>query len=108
MTEWEVWAVIGGLAGVTFLVRYSFLGLLGGRVLPGWLTMALGFVPVTVLPALVAPALILGPEELGTLAPLPVLLAGAVTLATGILTRSLFGAFVTGVVAYHGAALAGW
>ncbi len=103
MSDLEIWGIIAGLAGVTFLVRYSFLGLLAGRVLPGWLTAALSFVPVTVLPALVAPAVIYGSE--GDLAPMSVMVGAAATVFVGVVTRSLFGAFATGMVAYHAVGL---
>lgn len=106
MSDLTIWAVIAGLAGMTFMIRYSFLGLLSGRVLPGWASLALTFVPVTVLPALVAPMLFLAPE--GGWASLPALLAGAATLTVGMLARSLIGAFLTGVVVFHMAQLAGW
>lgn len=105
MSDLEIWSIIGGLAAATFLVRWSFLGLLAGRVLPGWLVTALGFVPVTVLPALVAPLVILGPE--GGLAPTPLLVGAAATLIVGIVTRNLFGAFCAGIVAWHAVQLAG-
>ncbi|MEM0991058.1 MAG: AzlD domain-containing protein [Pseudomonadota bacterium] len=106
MSDLEIWGIIGGLAVLTFMVRFSFLGLLAGRVLPGWLVTALSFVPVTVLPALVAPAMILGED--GGWAPVPVMVGAVATMAVGILSRSLFGAFFTGMVAYHMAGLAGW
>lgn len=95
----KVWAIIIGLAAITFLIRWSFLGLLAGRQLPGWATEALGFVPVTVLPALVAPMLLLAPE--GGFAAPERWLAGAAALAVGLGTRSFFAGFVAGLAAYH-------
>ncbi|MFK7943173.1 MAG: AzlD domain-containing protein [Paracoccaceae bacterium] len=105
MSDVEIWAIIAGLAGVTFLIRWSFLGLLGGQMLPGWARMALGFVPVTVLPALVAPVVLFSPEA--GWASLPVMAGAAATVAVGMLTRHLFGAFGTGVLVYHMAVAAG-
>ena len=105
MSNTEIWAIISGLAAVTFLIRWSFLGLLGGQVLPAWARMALGFVPVTVLPALVAPVVLFSPEA--GWASLPVMIGAVATVAVGMLTRHLFGAFATGILAYHLAVAAG-
>ena len=99
MSSLEIWGIIGGLAVATFLVRWSFLGLLSGQVLPGWVRLALSFVPVTVLPALVAPVVIFSPEA--GWASLPVMAGAGATIAVGMLTRHLFGAFGTGIVVYH-------
>ena len=32
--DWKIWTVIAGLAIVTYLIRFSFIGLLTGRRLP--------------------------------------------------------------------------
>ena len=44
----------GGIG--TFLVRFSFLGLIGNRDLPPWLLRHLRYTPVAVFPALVGAA----------------------------------------------------
>lgn len=51
----DLWLVMVVLGLGTYLIRFSFLGALGGRVLPGWLIRALRYTAVAVLPALVAP-----------------------------------------------------
>lgn len=50
-----IWLVIVGLGIATYLIRFSFLGLLGGRPVSERVRRVLGFVPATVLPALIAP-----------------------------------------------------
>ena len=60
-TFWLVTLVLG--LG-TYLIRFSFLGLLGGRELPDWLLVHLRYVGVAVLPALVTP-IILWPAAAG-------------------------------------------
>ncbi len=60
----DIWLTIFGLAVATFFIRFSFIGILGGRRMPDWLLTALRYVPVTILPALIAPA-ILWPEVTG-------------------------------------------
>lgn len=59
MTTYDVlttWALIAAIAVPTFLVRFSFIGLLGrfGGI-PEWAERALAFVPAAVLAALVVP-----------------------------------------------------
>lgn len=64
ISTFDIWLTIIGLAIATFLIRFSFIGILGGRQMPAWLLTALRYVPVTILPALVAPA-IMWPEATG-------------------------------------------
>ena len=54
----DLWLVMGLLGLGTYFIRFSFLGGLGNRLLPGWLRRALRYTSVAVLPALVAPAVI--------------------------------------------------
>lgn len=58
------WIVTVALGIGTFLIRFSFLGFLGGRQLPDWLLVHLRYVGVAVLPALVTP-MILWPDSMG-------------------------------------------
>jgi len=91
----HVWAIIAGLAAGTYLIRFSFLGLIGDRPLPGWLLRALRYTPVAVMPGLVAP-LILWPEATGG-APDPArLAAAAATLGVGLVTRNVLAAIAAG------------
>lgn len=61
MSFWTLTVLLG--IG-TFLIRFSFLGLLGGRTLPDWALLHLKYVGVAVFPALVTP-LVLWPEATG-------------------------------------------
>lgn len=51
--------LIGGMAAVTFLVRYPMLALAGKIELPRPIFEALGYVPPAVLAAIVVPALLM-------------------------------------------------
>lgn len=85
MTGWstgQIWLIIAVLGAVTFLIRFSFLGLIGDRQLPDWLLRHLRYTPVAILPALVTPE-ILWPEATGGQISAPHLLAAAVALAIG-------------------------
>ena len=58
------WIVTVLLGIGTFLIRFSFLGLIGGRELPGWATRHLRYVGVAVFPAIITP-LVLWPDATG-------------------------------------------
>lgn len=63
-SDTEIWVLIGLLGIGTYLIRFSFLGLIGGRKQPDWLLRHLRYTPVAVLPGLVAP-LVVWPEATG-------------------------------------------
>ncbi len=95
MTPAHIWLVIVLVALGTWLIRFSFLGLIGGRQLPPWLLRHLRYTPVAVLPGLVAP-LVLWPEATGG-APDPArLLAAGATVAVGAITRNVPAAILAG------------
>ena len=58
------WALTIALGLGTFAIRFSFLGLLGGRELPEWALLHLRYVGVAVFPALFTP-LVLWPDATG-------------------------------------------
>lgn len=60
----EIWFIILALGVGTFLIRFSFLGLIGDRPLPPIVLRLLRYTPVAVLPALVAP-LVVWPDAMG-------------------------------------------
>jgi hypothetical protein len=51
----QIWIIIALLGVGTFLIRFSFLGLIGKRELPEWLLRHLRYTAVAILPAMVAP-----------------------------------------------------
>ena len=55
MTDATIWTVIVVLGIGTYLIRFSFLGLVGDRKMPDWVLRHLRYTPVAVLPGLVAP-----------------------------------------------------
>ena len=106
-TTAQIWGIIAALAVGTFLIRFSFLGLIGNRPMPPIVLRLLRYTPVAVLPGLVAP-LVLWPAATGG-APDPVrLVAAAVALAVGLWTRQVIWAIVAGFAAlYAGLFVAG-
>ncbi|WP_340109063.1 AzlD domain-containing protein [Pikeienuella sp. HZG-20] len=93
-----IWTVIVALGVVTYLIRFSFIGLMSGRETPPWALRLLRYVPVSILPALVAPA-ILWPPATGGEPDLARGLAALVTLAAGAWSRSAPLAFIAGLIA---------
>ena len=98
----RIWVVMIAVGIGTYIIRYSFLGLVGDRPLPGWLLRALRYVPVAVLPALVAPLVVWPAATDG--APDPArLLAALAALVIGAAMRSVLGAVFGGMVALYAA-----
>ncbi|MCB1328059.1 MAG: AzlD domain-containing protein [Maritimibacter sp.] len=97
----QIWTVIAGLAAGTFLIRFSFLGLVGDRPLPEWLLRLLRYTPVAVIPGLVAP-LVLFPQATGGTPDTARLTAAAVTVAVGLLARNTLYGIAAGAAALYG------
>lgn len=90
-----LWIVIAGLGLGSFLLRFSFLGLIGSRPLPEWVLRHLRYTAVAVLPGLVAP-LVLWPGATGG-EPDPARLAAAlVTLVVGYWRKNVLLAIIAG------------
>lgn len=107
LTSGQTWAVIGLLAVGTFLIRFSFLGLIGDRPLPPFILRLLRYTPVAVIPGMVAP-LVIWPSATDGAPDLPRLLAALATVIAGLWTRSFFAAIGAGAaVLYGGLALQG-
>ena len=95
-----IWTVILVLGIGTYLLRLSFLGLIGGRAVPVWAMRLLRYVPVAVLPALVAPLVVWPAATEGEPDPAR-MLAALVALAIGASTRSVLGAIAGGMAALY-------
>lgn len=95
MSETYIWTIITVLGVGTYLLRFSFLGLIGGKDLPEWVLRHLRYTAVAVLPGLVAP-LVLWPAATGGDVDPARLSAALVTFAVGILTRNVVASIVLG------------
>lgn len=103
-----IWTVIVILGVGTFLIRFSFLGVIGKRPMPEWVLRHLRYTAVAVLPGLVAP-LVIWPQATGGEPDAARMLAAVATLAVGLWLRSVLGAMVAGAaVLYTVLALTGW
>jgi len=94
-TTVEIWAVIVLVAIGTYLIRFSFIGLIGDRDLPPWVLRHLRYTPVAVLPGLVAP-LVIWPDATGGDYDAPRLLAAAVTILLGVVFKNMMLAILGG------------
>ncbi|MFG5383919.1 AzlD domain-containing protein [Yoonia sp. R2-816] len=96
----EIWGVIAVLAVGTFLIRFSFLGLIGDRPMPPIILRLLRFTPVAVLPGMVAP-LVLWPAATGGQPDLVRMIAAIATLAIGLWTRNVLWGIIGGAVTLY-------
>lgn len=93
------WTVAVGLGVGSFLIRFSFLGLLGGRELPRWILRHLKYVGAAVFPAIAAPY-VLWPEATGgTPDPARMLAVGAALIAG--LRGSVLAAIIAGMATLY-------
>lgn len=86
-TTAEIWGIIAALGAGTFLIRFSFLGLIGDRQMPPIVLRLLRFTPVAVLPGMVAPLVIWPAATDGQTDPVR-LIAALITVAVGLRTRN--------------------
>lgn len=95
--KWQLWTVILGLGLTTFVLRFSFLGLIGNRQLPPLVLRLLRYTPMAVIPGLVAPAAVWPAATGGETDPAR-LCAALATVAAGLLWRNTLAAVAVGVV----------
>lgn len=101
MDKTALWIVIFALGIGSYLLRFSFLGLVGRRALPGWALRLLRYTPMAVIPGLVAPA-VLWPAATGGETDPARLAAALATVAAGLWLRHVLAGIVAGVVVLYG------
>lgn len=97
MSDAYIWFVILALGIGTYLIRFSFLGLIGDRKLPRYFEQMLGYTSVAVLPGLAAPivfARVDGEFEVMRL------VAVSLLLIVGLVTRNMMQGLMTGLITY--------
>jgi branched chain amino acid efflux pump len=97
----NLWVVIILLGAGTYLIRLSFLGLIGSRELPEWALRHLRYVAVAVMPGLIAPLVVWPAANDGNPEPTR-LLAALVAFAIGMWFKSVIGAVIGGMAALYG------
>ena len=96
----EIWWTITIIGIGTFLLRFSFLGIIGDRQMPPLVLRILRYTPVAVLPAMVAP-LVVWPQATGGETDLARVAAALVTLGIGLWRRNLLLAIFAGAVTLY-------
>ena len=91
----EIWFIVAVMGVGTYLIRFSFLGLIGAKQMPDWVLRHLRYTPVAVLPGLVAP-LVLWPEATGGDPDPARLIAAGLTLAAAWWGKSMLWGVVAG------------
>lgn len=100
-TDAQIWGIIVAMGVGTFLIRFSFLGLIGSRPMPPWVLRHLRYTSVAILPGLVAP-LVLWPAAVDG-QPDPARLAAAcVTVAVGYWSKGVVLAMLSGAATLYG------
>ncbi len=97
----NLWVIIFALGIGSFVLRFTFLGLVGNRPLPAWLMRHLRYTAVAILPALIAPAILWPPATGGDTDPAR-LAAAAMTLGIGMWTKNINYAIVAGGLTLYG------
>ncbi len=98
----EIWLIIIVMGIGTFLIRFSFLGLIGDRPMPAFVLRLLRYTPVAVLPGMVAPLVLWPGATDGQTDPIR-LLAAMATVLVGIWTRNVLWAILGGAVTFYAA-----
>lgn len=88
--------VIMGMAIVTYIPRMVPMVYLSDREIPSWLNEWLGYIPVTVLAALLFPILFKSEGKI-TLTGNPYLLAAIPTFIAGLYTKNIFVTVLVGM-----------
>lgn len=95
MNLWLLFAVIGAF---TLLERLSFILFLQNWEMPAWLKRALTYVPVVILSALSAPAILLENGELVGSVLSPKVLAGIAGILAAYFTRNMVITILAGMM----------
>ncbi|AZU64562.1 AzlD domain-containing protein [Neobacillus mesonae] len=97
--RWSIFLIIFGMALVTFIPRVLPIAVLSRVELPDWAMRWLNYVPIAVMAALVGQELILPNGKLAPLWQNLELFAALPAFIVAIVTRSLLGTVVVGIIA---------
>lgn len=95
----STWLAILAVGAVTFLLRASFIAFADPHRFPRLFRQALAFVPPSVLPAIVAPGLLLRGDVIDASTGNPRWIAGLVAIAVAARTRSTLATVLAGMAA---------
>ena len=94
-----IWFVIIATGLINFATRFSMFSGLSPKQLPNWLEDALEFVPIAVLSAIIAPAVLF--TDMGAIAIVDNMrfYAALVAIIVALVTRSVLATISTGLIA---------
>jgi branched-subunit amino acid transport protein len=99
----QSWIVVLGLAVGTFLIRYSFIGLLADRTMPHWLDRALKLMVPAIFAAIVLGGVVMVGGKVADLTQWPRYAAAAAAFIVAIASRgSMLGTVIAGMAVLHG------
>lgn len=87
LSDAQIWLVIICLGAGSFLLRLSFLGIIGSRELPEWLLRHLRYTAVAIMPGMITP-MILFPTATGGQFDMVRIGAAVATIAISLWTRN--------------------
>jgi len=96
----EIWLIVLLLGVGTYLIRFSFLGMIGDRPMPAIVLRLLRYTPVAVLPALVAP-LVVWPDATGGDVDPVRMVAALAALVMGVWKKHVLWAIGAGAVTLY-------
>lgn len=96
-----LWIVIASLAIGSYVLRFTFLGIVGNRPLPEWLLRHLRYTAVAILPALVTP-LVIWPAAAGGQPDPKRLAAAAAALTVAYMSKNVLWGVVSGAAVLLG------
>ena len=103
LTLWESWALVFGLGIGTFLIRYSFIGLVADKDMPIWLNRALKLMVPAIFAAIVFSSVAMVGGEVAGLNQWPRYAAAVMALVAAIATRgNMLVTLGVGMAALHG------
>lgn len=96
----SLWTVIIGLGLGSFGLRFVFLGFVGDRPIPEWILRHLRYTAVAIIPALVAPLVIM-PKATDGAFDIPRFSAAMVALLVGYVTKNVIWSMVGGAATLY-------
>ena len=94
------WALIIYCGIITYLTRFSMIAILKKEMFNNRLREVLSYVPSAIFPAIIFPAIFL--DDLGTFQfeDNPKILAAAIAMIIGILSRNIIATIISGLASY--------
>lgn len=89
ISDLDFWVLTILLGIGTFLIRFSFLGIFGGKKMPEWALLHLRYVGVAVFPAIFTPLVVWPPATEGQIDPIR-LTAALAALLVGLRVNVIF------------------